>query len=255
MTDLSPDDRGFTLGHGLFETLLVRYGEPMFWDQHLDRLAAACSRIGLPPPDRAEVRNGAESAWRPALSQPRAALRITWSAGPGGRGVDMAVDPRPTLTFTLSGAPEPPPAQLVTAGVRRNDGSPASNMKTLSYMDNVLARAEAAAGGGNEALMLNTRGEIACAAVANVFWERRDSLYTPALDCGVLPGVVRAEVFASCARLGIPVVEVRRRPANLAGCALFLTNSLIGLRPVETLDGRACPASALRAPLAADIGF
>ena len=67
MTDLSPDDRGFTLGHGLFETLLVRYGEPMFWDQHLDRLAAACSRIGLPPPDRAEVRNGAESAWRPAL--------------------------------------------------------------------------------------------------------------------------------------------------------------------------------------------
>eukprot|EP01030_Chromulinospumella_sphaerica_P018344 gene18344-18201_t len=107
---------------------------------------------------------------------------------------------------TASASPAPAgPAVLVTVGVRRNEHSPASRLKTLSYLDNVLARREA---GGAEALMLNTAGEIACAAVANLFWVRDGRLFTPALDCGVLDGIMRGVVIDRARAKGIAVEEV-----------------------------------------------
>jgi branched-chain amino acid aminotransferase/4-amino-4-deoxychorismate lyase len=144
-------------------------------------------------------------------------------------------------------------ARLVTSAVRRNERSPASRIKSLSYLDNVLARAEARAAGGDEALMLNTAGEVACAAAANVFWIRHGTVFTPALDCGVLDGIIRGETLRACARLGIPVEEVRAAPALLKGAPIFLTNSLAGVRPVASLNGVAAPASPLVARIAAGV--
>ncbi|NEX94683.1 aminotransferase class IV, partial [Caulobacter sp. 17J65-9] len=101
----------------------------------------------------------------------------------------------------------------------------------------------ARAAGADEALMLNTEGEVACAAVANLFWFEGERLVTPALECGVLAGVVRAEVLRAAAALGLEALEARARRERLdAAVGLFLTNSLIGLRPVSRLDGRAVAA-------------
>jgi branched-chain amino acid aminotransferase/4-amino-4-deoxychorismate lyase len=238
------DDRGFTLGHGLFETVLWDAGALVHWEAHLDRLARGCAVLGLPAPDRLACRQEAEAALDRVGDPARAAVRINWSAGPGGRGLDLPAVLAPRLTATAASAVAPAePAALATSTVRRNDGSPASRLKTLAYLDNVLARAEARAAGADEALMLNTRGEVACAAAANVFWIAGEVVRTPALDCGVLDGVVRAEVLRACARLGIACEEVRAGPEALADTPVFLTNSLIGLRPVRRLDGRDVPAS------------
>ena len=125
-------------------------------------------------------------------------------------------------------------------GIRRNETSPAARLKTLSYLDNVLARAQARAAGADEALLLNTRGELACAAVANLFWIAGGRLYTPALECGVLEGIMRRQVLAAARALGIETVETAAPRAALDDAeALFLTNSLAGVRPVAELDGRA----------------
>jgi len=233
---LAADDRGFTLGHGLFETILFEGGVLQAWDAHLARLTRGCAVLGLPAPDLGACELAALDA---AGGLARAAVRLTWSAGPGERGLDPPADPKPRLTVTAAPSALPVgPATLVTAHVRRNDQSPTSRLKSLSYLDNVLARAEARAAGGDEALMLNTRGEIACAAAANVFWVRDGVVFTPALDCGVLDGVERAAVMAR-----LDVREVRAGPADLAGAAIFLTNSLIGVRPVSHLDGVELPRS------------
>jgi len=88
---------------------------------------------------------------------------------------------------------------------------------------------------------VDTRGEVACAAAANVFWIEDGVVCTPALDCGVLDGIMRARVLAACAALGVATAELRATPDRLAGRGLFLTNSLIGLRRVATLDGRGLP--------------
>jgi branched-subunit amino acid aminotransferase/4-amino-4-deoxychorismate lyase len=251
MTAIDPADRGFTLGHGLFETILWDNHRLDRWDAHLDRMARGCAVLGLPAPDRTTCRNAAEAALLAAGSPHRAAVRLNWSAGAGGRGLDPPATPHPVLTATAAALARPEgPARLATSAIRRNDRSPASRLKTLAYLDNVLARAEARAAGADEALMLNTEGEVACAAAANIFWIRHGSVFTPALECGVLDGIMRADVLAACLRLGVPAQEVRAKPAQLLGSPLFLTNSLVGVRPVVALDDASVEASPLVAAIA-----
>jgi aminodeoxychorismate lyase len=232
------DDRGLLLGDGLFETVLAVDGALHALDAHLERLAAGCATLGLPAPDRQEAVALMNRALT-GVQAPRAAVRLTLTAGSGGRGLDRPAQAEPRLFASAAPSLRPQAsARLVVSGVRRNDGSPASRLKTLSYLDNVLARAEAQTRGADDAVMLNTRGEVACAAAANLFWLKGGVLFTPALECGVLPGVARAEIIAGARRMGVVTREVRTaREEVLSAEACFLTNSLIGLRPVSELDG------------------
>jgi branched-chain amino acid aminotransferase/4-amino-4-deoxychorismate lyase len=250
---IPPDDRGFALGDGLFETVLAQDGVLLRLAAHLDRLESGCAALGLPAPDRADAEQRMRRALVEAgLEDSRAAVRLTLTAGSGGRGLDRPVAPRPRLVATAApAAVVAAPARLVTATVRRNDQSPAARLKTLAYLDNVLARAEAHRAGADEAVMLNTRGELACAAAANLFWIVDGALITPALECGVLAGTTRARVLACAAVLGATVRETRAGPQALeAAEAIFLTNALIGVRPAAALDGRIFAPHALAAALA-----
>lgn len=231
------DDRGLLLGDGLFETLLALDGRLQDFDAHVERMAAGAEALGLPQPDVEEALKLCEAAARTVPG--RAAVRLTLTAGSGGRGLMRPSAPQPRLFATAAASALPEgPARLVTVSVRRNEGSPVSRWKTLSYLDSVLARREA---GEAEALILNNAGEVACSAAANLFWRAGGRLFTPALDCGVLAGVVRARLL-----LTHDVEEVRApRGALDAAEAVWLTNSLIGVRPVSHLDGRALAASSL----------
>jgi branched-chain amino acid aminotransferase/4-amino-4-deoxychorismate lyase len=227
---IAPTDRGFTLGDGLFETVLAVDGGMRHLADHAARLIAGCATLGLPAPTLERL-----AAAVPDLGPGRQAVRFTWSAGDGGRGLDRPDVLDPVLTVTVAPAPLPGPARLVTArAVRRNEQSPAANLKTLAYLDNVLARREARAAGGDEAVMLNTKGELACAAAANLFWISDGRVFTPALSCGALPGLARARLMAT-----VDVEEVAAGPEALdAAEAVFITNSLVGVRQVAWLDGR-----------------
>lgn len=231
------DDRGLLLGDGLFETLLAVDGALPRIEAHLDRMAAGCAVLALPALDRAAARALCLTA---PPAQGRAAVRLTLTAGSGGRGLDRPAAPVPRLMATAAPAPlVSTPAVLVVATTRRNEGSPASRLKTLSYLDNVLARGEARAAGADEALMLNNRGQVACAAAANLFWIEGERLLTPALDCGVLAGIMRGRVLELARGLGVETLEVAADLARVeAADALFLTNSLIGVRPVSRLGAR-----------------
>ncbi|HEY8618225.1 aminotransferase class IV [Phenylobacterium sp.] len=251
---IGPDDRGLLLGDGLFETLLAEGGRLRDEQAHLDRLAAGCAALGLPEPDRAEAARRMHEALSSAgLDGARAAVRLTLTAGGGGRGLDRPDPLTPVMFATAAPSPKPAgPVRLATASIRRNETSAASQLKTLSYLDNVLARREARAASADEALMLNTRGELACAAAANLFWIAGERLFTPALDCGVLPGITRARVIAVARSAGVPLDEVATGPDALAAAdAVFVTNSLVRLRRVESLDGRPFGSDPLLGVLAA----
>jgi branched-subunit amino acid aminotransferase/4-amino-4-deoxychorismate lyase len=253
---INSDDRGFTLGDGLFETLLAEGGELRREDTHLERMTAGCAVLGLPAPDRGLARSVMRQALADAdLTGVRAAVRLTLTAGGGGRGLDRPEVLAPVLVATAASAPKPTgPARLVTSTVRRNERSPAAALKSLAYLDNVLARREARAAGCDEAVMLNTQGQIACAAAANLFWISGERLVTPALACGVLPGITRARVMAAARARGIAVEEAVEGPEILAAAdAVFLTNSLIGLRQASMLDGISCGQSRIADQMAADL--
>jgi len=231
------DDRGLLLGDGLFETMLAQDGGLPWIESHLDRMAAGCSVLGLPLLDREAARAACHAA---APAAGRAAVRLTLTAGSGGRGLDRPNAPELRLWATAAPSARPTePATLIIAQARRNEGSPASRLKTLSYLDNVLARAEARAAGADEAVMLNNTGHLACAGAANLFWISGGTVFTPSLDCGVLGGITRARLLDLAPDLGARIEDtIADRSALEAAEAVFLTNSLIGVRAVSRLDGR-----------------
>jgi branched-subunit amino acid aminotransferase/4-amino-4-deoxychorismate lyase len=235
------DDRGLLLGDGLFETLLWKDGALALAGAHWARMASGAAVLGLPAPTEDALQECALAAVQSAgLAAARAAVRVTLTAGSGGRGLERPAELRPRLFATA--APSQPPAEaasLVVASVRRNEASPASRLKTLAYLDNVLARRAARAAGADEAVVLNTRDELACAAAANLFWIDADGgLCTPASEAGCLPGIMAAQVRAAAGSLGVQVCEVLEGPAWLERAqAIFLTSSLIGVRPAH-LAGR-----------------
>jgi branched-chain amino acid aminotransferase/4-amino-4-deoxychorismate lyase len=233
------DDRGLLLGDGLFETVLAQDGGLIRLEAHLDRMAAGCAVLGLPAPDPTQAEALMRRAVAP-LGGARAAVRLSLTAGSGGRGLDRPPAPALRLFATAATSPKPTtPARLVLSQVRRNDGSPASRLKSLSYLDNVLARREALAAGADEAVMLNTRGELACCGAANLYWIAEGRLWTPALDCGVLAGIVRGELMAGAQAAGIEVAVARTGPEALARAeAILISNSLIGVRQVSSFGDR-----------------
>ena len=184
---LSIFDRGFTLGDGIFETLRVCEGRPLWLDDHLARFQHGAGVLGIPLPfeDRAIRRGLAELI--EASGHQQASLRLTLSRGPSrARGLWPPASPAtPTLLAVVSPFPGTgrPPLRLIVAGtVRRNEHSPLSLIKSLNYGDNILARREADSRGADDALMMNGQGRITCGTVGNIFLRFAGVWVTPP-DC------------------------------------------------------------------------
>lgn len=243
---IDPRDRGLTLGDGLFETMRVTGGVPQRIEAHLVRLRAGATTISLPLPwtdgELTEMigRTLAANGLREAV------VRVTISRGvPTARGLLPEPEPAPSLVIHAQPFTGYPP-QLYRRGmhaiisqIRRNEHSPLANLKTLGYLDNILARRDAAAQDMDEALMLNTAGQLACATAANLFVVQDGTVLTPPLTAGVLPGTIRAMILYQLApEVGLPAGErpLFREELERAEEA-FLTSALLGVMPLTCVDG------------------
>ena len=169
-------------------------------------------------------------------------LRVTLTRGPTLRGLSTDGE-NPSIIISLGAFDRvtvPASVRLATTSIRRNATSPASRLKTLSYIDAIAAAREVATH-ADDALMLNTHGNVACATVANIFLLKAKMLITPADDQAVLKGITRGKLIEGASKLGLSVECRAVRPAELHGAdAVFLTNSLRLAVPVASVDGAAC---------------
>ncbi|WP_027132615.1 aminotransferase class IV [Geminicoccus roseus] len=235
---VDPADRGLLLGDGLFETMRARAGHVPLLERHLARLHDSAQALGLSlGHDPARLDNAIRDLLR-AMGLTDAAVRLTLTRGPGPRGLLPPEPARPMLmirAMPLAASPLPP-VRAATAAIPRNERSPLSAMKTLNCLEQILCLRAARAAGQDDAVMLNGKGHLACATSANLFLVRDGALRTPSLACGILPGITRArlvEVWPG------PVREEPLGPDDLLRAdEAFLTNSLIGVRPLVALDGR-----------------
>jgi len=240
-------DRGFLYGDGLFETLRVTGGRLFRWAAHMRRLreGAAYLRLRLPISDETLLERARELIRRNRLVE--GLLRLTVSRGVGPPGYAPPARGRPTLAMSvqrLDRAAAMPRWRLVTASLRLTAGDPLARFKTCNKLPQVLARAEAVAAGADEALLLNTAGLAVEAAAANLFWIDRDTLCTPPLSSGALPGVTRAAVLELCRAKGLPVREAAPRAGQLRRAqGAFLTLSSRGIVEISWLDGHSLPRS------------
>jgi branched-chain amino acid aminotransferase len=229
---IDPADRGFTLGDGVFETMRAEAGIPAHLPRHLARLRHGAAMLGIEIPCADAVLAGALET---LAGGGDAALRLTLTRGPMPRGVLPALPALPTLLITSGPLPPPLPAAhlIVARSTRRNEHSPLSRIKSLNYGDSILARQEAAARGADDALLLNTRGDVAEATAASLFLVLGGTLVTPPVTDGALPGIARALLLESGR------ARVRRITASdlLRAEAGFLANAL-QRRPIASIDGR-----------------
>jgi branched-chain amino acid aminotransferase len=229
---IDPADRGFTLGDGLFETIRAADGVAVHVERHFARLRDSAAILQLPLKlDETAMRDALHAVLR-ANFMADAALRLTLTRGPALRGILPTGDTRPTLFITAADLPAPrPPARLIIAAcTRRNEFSPLSRLKSLNYLDSIMARQEAAAAGADDALLLNTAGDVAEATAANIFLHLDGHWVTPRIADGALPGVARAVLLESG-----QATPVRIAPPDLARVtAAFLVNSL-GRRTVSAI--------------------
>lgn len=235
---IAATDRGLTLGDGIFETLLVKDGIVLWRFEHLRRMENAALTMGLPF-NGDDVENAVDGMCHGTTGSH--ALRLTLSRGAGLRG--LADDGKsPTFFATLVPFDEAlqfQPISLLTSSITRNEKSLSSRLKTLSYVDEILAAREARAKGFDDALMLNSRDRVACSSIGNIFLWIDDRLVTPSYGEGLLPGIMRHAVLQAAMSLGIKTSERRVTLADLAKAnRLFITNSLRILRPVSRLDDR-----------------
>ena len=247
---LSPLDRGFTLADGLFETM-VALGDRVFRiGDHLARMRRGAEALYLALPSAEELTGVVlESIGRNGY--PRSVVRLTVSRGVDfGRGLDAPPGIEPSVVVRVApwqGPPDSAPLgrRLALSAIPRNDRSPLTRIKSLSYVEGVTARLAAQRGGADDALLCNTRGFVTGGTSSNVFAVDGDSLLTPPEEDGVLPGIARLTALEEARILGIPTVERSLTPERVAGAdEVFLTNVVQGPVPVASLDGSPIGASA-----------
>jgi len=239
-------DHGLLYGDGVFEGIRVYAGRIFRLDAHMARFETAARAIALDLPGGIAAARAIVLATVRAHGADAAYVRLIATRGEGALGVDPTTCPRARLICIADRVNIYPPEKLargldlVTSSLRRPPADVLDpRIKSLNYLNNVMAKLEARQRGADEALMLNVQGMVAEASVANVFVVRDGVLQTPPATDGALEGITRATVFEIAATLGLPAREqTLGRFDFFAAEEAFLTGSGAGIVPVRSLDGR-----------------
>lgn len=233
-------DRGFQYGDGVFETIEISQGKPVFFQRHLKRLLEGCERLRIPPPDLSLLT--AEVAQLCAGAD-RAVMKLIITRGAGGRGYrqpDPIVPTRLVSVHPFPSYPDDFQAEGIDARfcLQRLAISPAlAGIKHMNRLEQVLARAEWQDDGIQEGLMLDYKDHVVEGTMSNLFFVKNGVLHTPSLsDCGIA-GIVRKIVIDLALGNNIVVLEQQFFTQNvLEADEVFVTNSVIGIWPIKQLD-------------------
>ncbi len=225
LSEIPITDAGFRHGVGVFETVRVKGGQARWGDWHLQSIRESSKALGLKVEEK-ELKSvpSGDGLWRWFVTE--TGTRSWWS-----EGIEL-----PPASYVLV---------LAETGVWSNSWE--ARYKTLSYLNRIQAKRESLQSDG-ESVMLNEKGELASASMANLFWVREGKLRTPARECGCRAGTVRRWVLE---RSGQRVEEGRWLTAELDQAEeILITNARIGIKPVRLWKGKKLAATGLAETLA-----
>lgn len=232
-------DNTFLYAEGLFETLLAVDDRLIFARRHLERLQSGASVIGLKLP----VAVGTLKKWMITAARRHPArfkkIRLTITSGDSARWSGRPGKPRVVITVSDHELPRKP-YRLQVSEFRVDQDSVFRRIKTVSYAIQAAAFRRALADGFDDALLLNESGRVAEVTSANIFWIRRNVLFTSPLSAGCLDGTTRKAIIVVAKKLGIRVIE-RSEPLKSVGASdeIFICSSLKLVSGVsEITDGK-----------------
>lgn len=239
-------DHGLLYGDGIFEGIRFYNGRVFKLEEHLERLWDSARSICLEiPMGRDEMTEALlETIRQNGLHE--GYIRLVVTRGVGNLGLNPVQCKRPSVIIIATTIALYPKEvyesglTVVTCATRRT-GAAALNpaVKSLNYLNNVMARIEANLAGADEALMLNEAGNVAECTADNVFIVKHGQIFTPPISAGALRGITRAVVFDIAAELGLKITEtdITRHDVFVAD-ECFLTGTAAELIPVIKADGR-----------------
>jgi len=253
-------DHGFLYGMGLFETFRTYGGHAHRLDRHLRRLAEGCAALHIRySPDEAHIRSWLSDVMA-ANGLAEAYVRMTVSAGDEGLGLPVGDYAHPHVWLLVKPLPDTPSSvyeqgrELRLLRTVRNSPEGDIRLKSLHYMNNIIAKRELQRSGashGAEGLMLTREGRLAEGIVSNLFFVRGGVICTPALATGILPGITRELVLELAAQAGFPVEEgLYGWDELLQAEEAWITSSIQELVPIATLtdtEGRSFAVGSGRA--------
>lgn len=239
-------DRGLDFGDGLFETLLLRHGEPLFVELHMQRLKRGLELLGFPDClDRVASELAQSAAATAGRGWPWSALRLTITRGAGPRGYAAPPHPRPRVVITATQlerdcARQSQAARLGVARIRWAAQPALAGIKHLNRLEQVLAANECRSLGFDELVMLAQSGHAVSVTAGNLFLLREGQLLTPVLRDSGIAGTRRRLVMERWApAIGLRAVECDLNLADVeAADEVFYSSSLLGIRPVASLGAR-----------------
>lgn len=230
---ISLDDHGATVGDGIFESMRVTKLGVFALERHLKRLRYAAKIIDLDLPSEQTIKTAIEAVIA-ELKQREVAdarMRLTITSGVGPAGVMRGAN----INWFVTAAPLSKPtgsARLISSNIVRNELSPLVGIKTISYLENVVALNQAVKAGFDEALIYNTKNEVVETATCNLIFELDHQLITPAAISGPLLGITR-EIAIS--EFGVDERVLKKSDlANISGAALL--SSVRGIQHISQID-------------------
>ncbi len=241
---VAPVSSAMLYGRGVFTTLAIHDSQPFLWSKHWQRLTGHAKRLAVDFTGCTE--KGVGDALRKLIAfnqvtDGRARVimlarsgRDIWRTKPqGAKKTDLLIMTGDSQKVSQTGL------SLAVSPYRVNTFSPLAGIKSLNYLDHVLAWEEAQSRDFDESVLLNERGEIVSATTANLFWAKNGTLHTPALSTGALAGITRECVIEIANRHFIPLLEGIYEMTDLTDAdEIFVTSSSLGVAPVTTFDFR-----------------
>ena len=243
---ISVYDHGLLYGDGIFEGIRVYAGRIFECDAHLRRLYDSAKAVRLKIPATAEQLRAAIEQTVKANGFTDCYVRLLVTRGAGTLGIDPAKCPTPSVVIIAdliqvhsTDAYEKGIAVITSSIIRTHPNALSPRVKSLNYLNNILARIEANDAGAAEAIMLNQEGDVAEATVQNVFIARDGRVRTPPITAGILEGVTRDVMIKLCARNNIPCEQSRIQRHDLyTADEMFLTGTGGEVMPVTKIDNR-----------------
>jgi 4-amino-4-deoxychorismate lyase len=241
---VAPVSSAMLYGRGVFTTVAIYNGKPFLWPKHWKRLKDHAEQLKVDCSGANERNIGEAVRKLVAVNQVkngRARVILLARSGHDGWNAKKESARKTDLLIMTSEAQKIPAAgmSLAVSPYRCNTLSPLVGIKSLNYLDQVLSWEEAQSRDFDEAIMLNERGEIVSATMANIFWVKDGTLHTPALNTGAIAGITRDAVIELASRQFIPVIEGVYELGDLTEAdEIFLTSSSLGVALVTTFDFR-----------------
>lgn len=242
---ISPFDRGFQFGDGVFETLRAEKGRVMLLQRHVERLAAALAalRIGVePPPDWKGIIDALLRENNLAAKNARVKIIVTRGTAPS---LGFPPPLKPTLLVVAREYDSPAP-EMYEKGwdlhiFREGYAPPLAHYKTLNYLYHLEARQAAVDAGCDEAVILDRAGRVSETSAGSILARTQGKWWTPD-SVRQLPGITVREVIGILEEEGSRVDRIEAMPEDLlAAETVWVTNSLIGVMPAGKIDGRVLP--------------